>query len=212
MPFRWSKDKDLNATHPHSERHQLHRKCFSGAAGANDGNIGIFIDSGIEEVYNAQRVIMPIDSQKDTRVIGHLKGSKHISGSCARSQNISLGFSLQLRVKEQKRHGRPQRCFLLEIAVMGMHVHGFQQIYHLLFTPHKFLIGLSRNRYNDRHIIKVFILIGNRIFDVIPGLNAIGQLLIICTCVLHRPQFCFIQPNALRHTIQCLSSNLPAEV
>ena len=69
MPFERRDDKDLNSLAAHTQSHQLKCKGFSGSAGSENGDIGILVDAGIEDVHDDERIVVFIDAEKNTVVI-----------------------------------------------------------------------------------------------------------------------------------------------
>ena len=59
----------LNATHSHTQGKKLQRECFAGATGTNEVQVGVFIFLGVEQVHNAQRVIMTVDTKQHAGII-----------------------------------------------------------------------------------------------------------------------------------------------
>ena len=57
--------KDLNSLAAHAQSHQLKRKGFSGSAGSENGDIGILVDAGIEDVHDDERIVVFIDAEKN---------------------------------------------------------------------------------------------------------------------------------------------------
>ena len=54
MSLNGSDDIALNAAHPHTQRQQLHGKGFSGAAGAEQVQVGIFVFLRVKQIDDAQ--------------------------------------------------------------------------------------------------------------------------------------------------------------
>ena len=90
MPFERRDDKDLNSLAAHAQSHQLKRKGFSGSAGSENGDIGILVDAGIEDVHDDERIIVFIDAEKNTVVITHLIACKWIAAGRAGGKDIAL--------------------------------------------------------------------------------------------------------------------------
>ena len=97
MPLDGSNDIALNAAHAHTQRQQLHGKSLSGTAGAKQVQVGIFIFLRVKQIDDAQRVVMPVDSEQHAGIVRHLEGSEHIGRGCTAGQHISLGFLFKLR-------------------------------------------------------------------------------------------------------------------
>ena len=66
MAFERRKDIALDSAHSHPERKQLHGKGLARAGGAKQGHVRDFVDARIEQVNDAQRVVVPVDAEQDT--------------------------------------------------------------------------------------------------------------------------------------------------
>ena len=128
-------DIALNTAHSHTQGQKLERKGLTGAAGAAHGQVRVLVDLRIKEVNNAERIVMPVDAQKHTGIVGHLETGEHIGGCCAAGQDIPLGFLLQLGADLEERHDAAQGILLLESAIAEVHIHGLEHIGHLLLAP-----------------------------------------------------------------------------
>ena len=97
MSLNGSDDIALNAAHTHTQRQQLHGEGLSGATGAKQVQVGIFIFLRVKQIDDAQRVVMPVDSEQHAGIVRHLEGSEHIGRGCATGQHIPLGLLFKLR-------------------------------------------------------------------------------------------------------------------
>ena len=59
----------LNTAHSHTQGKKLQRECFAGATGTDKVQISVFVFLGIEQVHNAQRVIMTVDTEQYAGII-----------------------------------------------------------------------------------------------------------------------------------------------
>ena len=59
----------LNTAHSHTQGKKLQRECFAGATGTDEVQVGVFIFLGVEQVHNAQRVIMTVDAEQHAGII-----------------------------------------------------------------------------------------------------------------------------------------------
>ena len=64
-----SNGKALNASHSHAESEKLERKCLSRATRTDDIEIGVLMLFGVKEVNHAKRIVVPVDSEKYTRIV-----------------------------------------------------------------------------------------------------------------------------------------------
>ena len=111
----------------------------------------------------------------------------------------------------QKRHHRPQSRFLLEPAVAGVNIHGFQHIRHLLLAPHQLLVAFGGYGDKDGKIKQILVLVGDPVLYVITRHDGIGEFLIICAGVLETFQFRAVQSDSLRHLIDRFASIFPEQ-
>ena len=88
MPFQRSDDKYLDSLAPHPQGHKLHRKGFAGAAGAENGNVGVLVDAGIKNIHDNQGIVMLVDSQQNAVVIAHLVRGEWIAAGRTGGQHI----------------------------------------------------------------------------------------------------------------------------
>ena len=75
---------------PHTQGHELHRKGLAGAAGPKNGNVGVFVDAGIENVHNDERIVVLVDAEKNAVVITHLIACKWIAAGRTGGKDIAL--------------------------------------------------------------------------------------------------------------------------
>ena len=80
VSFERRKDKALDASHPHPERHNLHGIGLTCTRCTTDRKVGILVDFRVEGINNTQRIIVSVQPQEDTVVIGQFKAGKHICG------------------------------------------------------------------------------------------------------------------------------------
>ena len=59
----------LNTTHSHSQGKKLQRKRLTGATCTDKIQIGVFVFLGIEQIHNAQRVVMAVDAEQYAGII-----------------------------------------------------------------------------------------------------------------------------------------------
>ena len=119
----WSQDVTLNPAHPHSEGQQLQGKGLTRTAGAQEVQVGVLVFAGIEQVNDAQRVVVPVYPQQHAGVVGHFKAGEHISRGGSPGQDVPLGLALQRAVQLEERHDRVKRCLLLKSTVADLHIH-----------------------------------------------------------------------------------------
>lgn len=91
VSFEGSHDEDLDSFSSHPRCHELHREAFSCAAGAEDRHVGVFVDSGIEDIHNDKRVVVLVDAKEYAVVIAHLIACEWVTAGGAQGQNIAFG-------------------------------------------------------------------------------------------------------------------------
>ena len=149
VPLQRCQDKALDAPHPHPQGHDLHGVGLARPGGAADGEVGVLVDLRIERVNDAQGVVVPVEAQQDTVIVGQLEAGEHIGGGGPAGQNIALGFALQTGIYAEERHGGAQGGLLLKHAVRHLDVHGLHQVGHLLLAPLQLLI--ASGGHGDEH-------------------------------------------------------------
>ena len=112
----------------------------------------------------------------------------------------------------QKWHHRLKRRLLLETAVAYIHIHGFEQIGHLLLTPHQFLVTFGRYRHKDAHVKQILIVVGNTRFDKIACLDGVGQFLIVSAGILHTFEFGPVEPDPLCYLVDGFAAVFPSQM
>ena len=83
-------NKDLDAPAPHPGGHQLHGEALAGAAGTQDGNIRVFVNAGVENIDDDQRVVVLVHPQQDAVVIAHLIADARIATGRPQGQDVPL--------------------------------------------------------------------------------------------------------------------------
>jgi hypothetical protein len=64
--------------HSHSERHELHGEGFARARSAKQGHICVFVQLRVEQVDDAQAVIVTVHPKQNAVVVRKLKAGEHI--------------------------------------------------------------------------------------------------------------------------------------
>ena len=202
----------LNAAHPHPKRQKLHGEGLACARCAQQVQVGIFIDLCVEQIHDAQGVVVSVDAQQHAIVVRQLKAGEDIAGCGAAGQHIALRLFLQLGRDFQERHHRLQCGLLLKAALAGVHIHGFEHIHHLLLAPKQFLVGFGRYGDENAHVKEVLVVVGDAILDKIARLYGISQLLIIGAGILHALELGAVEPDPLGDLIYGAAAVLTAEM
>ena len=204
-------NKTLNPTHPHSKSQQLHGEGLACPRGAQQHQVGVFVNLGVEQVHNAQGVVVPVDPQQHSVVVGHLKTAKGIGGSCPAGEYVPPGLFLQGRVDLEEGHHRAQGRLLLDFALADENIHGLEQVDHLALPPLEFLQGLGGDGEKYAEIEQVLVVVGNAIFDEVSRLDGVLQLLVVGAGVLHPFELGTVQADPLGHLVNGLAPVFPAE-
>ena len=163
MPFERRDDKDLNSLAAHTQSHQLKCKGFSGSAGSENGDIGILVDAGIEDVHDDERIVVFIDAEKNTVVIAHLIAGEGIAAGSSRCQNITLRPLIELALQRSQRE-RGQKSLLLTKGT-GLHIHILreQELFHFRDLPFEIIHAAGCDGDKQVQIIKILI-VGKTVF------------------------------------------------
>ena len=205
-------NKTLNAAHPHPQDQQLHGKGLPRPGGAQEHQVGVLVDLAVEQVHNAQGVVVPVDPQQHPVVVRHLETAEGVGGSRPAGEDVPPGLFLQTRVYGQEGQHRAQGRLLLEVALTHLHIHGFEHVRHLPFPPQQFLIGLGGHSDENTQVEQVLVVVGDAVFDEIPRLDGIGQLLIVGAGVLHPLELGTVEADTLGHLVDGPAAVLPAQV
>ena len=205
-------NKALDAAHPHPQCQQLHGKGLPCPGGAQEHQVGVLVDLAVEQVHNAQRVVVPVDPQQHPVVVRHLETAERVGGGSAAGEHVPPGLLLQAGVHLQQGQHRAKGSLLLEAALADLHIHGFEHIRHLAFPPQQFLIGLGGD--GDEHTQKkqVLVVVGDAVLDEVSRLDGVMQLLVVGAGVLHPLELGAVETDSLGHPVDGLAPDLPAQV
>ena len=95
-------NKALDAAHPHPQGQQLHGKGLPRPGGAQKHQVGVLVDLAVEQIYNAQGVVVPVDPQQHPVVVRHLETAKGIGGGRPTGEHVPPGLLLQAGVHLQQ--------------------------------------------------------------------------------------------------------------
>ena len=135
VTFERRDDKHLDTLTPHPQRHELHGKGLSAAARAENGNVGVFVDTRIKDVHDDERIVMLVDAEQDAVVITQLIRRERIAACCAQRQHIPLAAFKERFIQLHERKRRPKRLFLTEITALHVHILRNEQLFHLRTFP-----------------------------------------------------------------------------
>ena len=166
MAFERSHDEDLDSFSSHPRCHELHREALSRAAGAEDRHIGVFVDSGIEDIHNDERVVVLVDAKEYAVVVAHLIACEWVAAGGAQGQNIAFGAFIESVLQSGQRERGQESLLLTEGTGLHIHVLRDQQLFHLRAFPFQIIHIISR--YGDKKIevVEVFV-VAKTIFEKI---------------------------------------------
>ena len=95
VAFDGRQNKALDAAHPHPQCQQLHGKGLPCPGGAQQHQVGVFLELGVEQVHDAQGVVVPVDPQQHAVVIRHLETAEGVGGRRPTGEHVPPGFLLQ---------------------------------------------------------------------------------------------------------------------
>ena len=156
VPFERRDDEHLNPFSPHPQRHELHGKGLSAAARAENGNIGVFVDTRIKDVHDDERIVMLVDAEQDTVVVTQLIRRERIAACCAQRQHIPLAAFKERFVQLHKRKRRPERLLLTEIAALHVHILRNEQLFHLRTLPVQIVRVVRGHGDKQIQIVEIF--------------------------------------------------------
>ena len=132
-----SHDKYLYAFAPHTQGHELHRKGLAGSAGPKNGDIGILVDAGIENVHNDERIVVLVDAEKNAIVITHLIACKWIAAGRAGGKDIALRPLVELAFQRDQGQRGQKSLLLTKGTGLNIHVLRKQELFHFRDLPFK---------------------------------------------------------------------------
>ena len=122
VPFERRDDEHLNPFAPHSQRHELHGKGLATAARAENGDVGVFVDAGIKDVHNDERIVVFVDTEQNAVVIAQLIRRERIAACRAQCQHIPFAALKERFIQLHKRKRRSECLLLTEIAALHVHI------------------------------------------------------------------------------------------
>ena len=91
VSFQRGYDKYLNTLAPHSGCHQLHGEALACAAGAQNGDVGVLINPGIEDVHNNEGIVVLVHPQQNAVVVAHLIAGVGVAACRPQGEDVALG-------------------------------------------------------------------------------------------------------------------------
>ncbi len=157
VTFERRDDKHLNTLSPHPQRHELHGKGLSAAARAENGNVGVFVDTRIKDVHDDKRIVMLVDAEQDTVVVTQLIRRERIAACCAQCQHIPLAAFKERFIQLHERKRRPKRLLLTEITALHIHILRNEQLFHLRTLPVQIVRVICRHGDKQVQIVKILV-------------------------------------------------------
>ena len=157
VTFERCDDEHLNALTPHPQRHELHGKGLAAAARAEDGDVGVFVDTRIKDVHDDERIVVLVDAEQDAIVVAQLIRRERIAACRAQRQHIPLAALKERFVQLHERKRRPERLLLTEAAALHVHILRNEQLFHLRTLPVQ-IIGVVRGHGDEQvQIVKILV-------------------------------------------------------
>ena len=157
VPFERRDDKHLNPFSPHPQRHELHSKGLAAAARAENGNVGVFVDTRIKDVHDDERIVMLVDAEQDAVVVTQLIRRERIAACCAQRQHVPLTALKERFIQLHERKRRPKRLFLTEAAALHIHILRNEQLFHLRTFPVQIVRVIRRHGDKQVQIVKILV-------------------------------------------------------
>ena len=179
MPFERRDDEHLNPFSPHPQRHELHGKGLSAAARAENGNIGVFVDTRIKDVHDDERIVMLVDAEQDAVVVTQLIRRERIAACCAQRQHIPLAAFKERFVQLHKRKRRPERLLLTEIAALHVHILRNEQLFHLRTLPVQIVRVVRGHGDKQIQIVEIF-MVAQTILQEISAADGTVEIVKVC--------------------------------
>ena len=154
----------------------MHRECFACAGRADNCQIRIFVDPGIENIHDHKAVIVLVDTQKHTILVRHFIGCEWIAAGSCGGQDVPLASFKEFSVEIAERHARAHGVFLTESAYPEIHILRDHEPFYLCHTPFQILQRICCDGHKDIHVVEVLV-VGQALFEVVSRTN--GALNII---------------------------------
>ena len=105
VTFERCDDEHLNPFAPHPQRHELHGKGLAAAARAENGDVGVFVDTRIKDVHDDKRIVVLVDTEQNAVVVTQLIRRERIAACCAQCQHVPLAAFKErfIQLHERKR-------------------------------------------------------------------------------------------------------------
>ena len=156
VPFERRDDEHLDTFSPHPQRHELHGKGLAAAARAENGDVGVFVDARIKDIYDDKRVVVLVDAEQDTVVVTQLIRRERIAVCRAQRQHIPLTAFKERFIQLHERKRRAERLFLTEIAAQHVHVLRNEQLFHLRTFPVQIVRIVCGHGDEQIQIVEIF--------------------------------------------------------
>ena len=156
VPFERRDDEHLDTLTPHPQRHELHSKGLAAAACAENGDVGVFVDTRIKDVHDDERVIVLVDAEQNTVVVAQLIRCERIAACCAQRQHIPLAAFKERFIQLHERKRRPKRLLLTEITALHVHILRNEQLFHLRTLPVQIVRVIRRHGDEQIQVVEIF--------------------------------------------------------
>ena len=157
VTFERRNDEHLNPFSPHPQRHELHSKGLAAAARAENGDVGIFVDTRIKDIYDDKRIVVFVDAEQDAVVITQLIRRERIAACRAQRQHIPLTALKERFIQLHERKGGAECLLLTEIAALHIHILRNEQLFHLRTLPVQIVRVIRRHGDKQVQIVKILV-------------------------------------------------------
>ena len=179
VPFERRNDEHLNPFATHPKRHELHGKGLAAAARAENGDVGVFVDTRIKDVHNDERIVVLVDAEQDAVVVTQLIRRERIAARRAQRQHIPLAAFKERFIQLHERKRRAERLFLTEIAALHVHVLRNEQLFHLRTLPVQ-IVRIVRSHGDEQiQIVEIF-MVAQTILQEISAADGAVEIVKVC--------------------------------
>ena len=179
VTFERRDDKHLDTLTPHPQRHELHGKGLAASARAENGNVGVFVDTRIKDVHDDERIVMLVDAEQDAVVITQLIRRERIAACCAQRQHIPLTAFKERFIQLYERKRRAERLFLTEIAVLHIHILRNKQLLHFSALPVQIVRIVCGHGDEQIQVVEIF-MVAQTILQEIAAADGTVEVVKVC--------------------------------
>ena len=162
-----------------TNRFRCTSKGLSAAARAENGNVGVFVDTRIKDVHDDERVIVLVDAEQDAVVITQLIRRERIAACCAQRQHIPLTAFKERFIQLHERKGGAECLLLTEIAALHVHILRNEQLFHLCALPVQIIGGVCGHGDEQIQVVEIF-MVAQTILQEIAASDGAVEIVKVC--------------------------------